>query len=243
MDLVSLIGTMRSPDGRILIDGVQDDVRPLSNEEQAAIDASPLMDDRLMGELGIGQPETSDRVEVAITRPALNLRGIASGGVGENARNAIQTSATAAMGFRLVPDQKPQQLRAALVRHLEGQGYTLLPEGQTTPTPEDRRNHEKLIRLDWEHDTGYPAYRAAMDEPLARELSALLNRLSDDTLIQTPTMGGSLPIYVIEDVMRTPVLILPIANHDNNQHGSDENLRLQNLWDGIEIYAAVLTGL
>ena len=243
MDLVSLIGTMRSPDGLILIDGVHDDVRPLSNEEQAAIDASPLMDDRLMGELGIGRPETSDRVEVAITRPALNLRGIASGGVGENARNAIQTSATAAMGFRLVPDQKPQQLRAALVRNIEGQGYTLLPEGQTTPTPEDRRNHEKLIRLDWAENTGYPAYRAAMNEPLARELSAVLNRLSDDTLIQTPTMGGSLPIYVIEDVLKTPVLILPIANHDNNQHGSDENVRLQNLWDGIEIYAAVLTGL
>jgi acetylornithine deacetylase/succinyl-diaminopimelate desuccinylase-like protein len=38
-------------------------------------------------------------------------------------------------------------------------------------------------------------------------------------------------------------LILPIANHDNNQHGANENLRLQNLWDAIEIYAAVLTGL
>jgi acetylornithine deacetylase/succinyl-diaminopimelate desuccinylase-like protein len=34
-----------------------------------------------------------------------------------------------------------------------------------------------------------------------------------------------------------------VANHDNNQHGSNENLRLRNLWDAIEIYAAVLTGL
>jgi acetylornithine deacetylase/succinyl-diaminopimelate desuccinylase-like protein len=243
MELVSLIGTMRAPDGRILIDGVYDTVRPLTAAEQAAIDASPLMDDRLVAELGIGRPETGDRVEVAITRPALNLRGIASGGVGDDARNAIQTSATAAMGFRLVPDQTPEQLRAALVRHLEGQGYTLLPEGQATPTAEDRRNHERLIRLDWPEGSGYPAYRAAMDDPLARELSAVLGRLSDDTLIQTPTMGGSLPITVIEEVLDTPILILPIANHDNNQHGSDENLRLQNLWDGIEIYAAVLTGL
>ena len=39
------------------------------------------------------------------------------------------------------------------------------------------------------------------------------------------------------------IIILPLANHDNNQHGRDENLRLQNLWDAIEIYAAVLTGL
>ena len=56
-------------------------------------------------------------------------------------------------------------------------------------------------------------------------------------------MGGSLPIYIVDEVLDTPVLILPIANHDNNQHGANENLRLQNLWDAIEIYAAVLTGL
>ena len=54
-------------------------------------------------------------------------------------------------------------------------------------------------------------------------------------------MGGSLPIYVIEEVMGAPVLILPVANHDNNQHGANENLRLQNLWDAIETYAVVLT--
>jgi acetylornithine deacetylase/succinyl-diaminopimelate desuccinylase-like protein len=56
-------------------------------------------------------------------------------------------------------------------------------------------------------------------------------------------MGGSLPIYLIAEEIGAPVLILPVANHDNNQHGKDENIRLQNLWDAIEIYAAVLTGL
>ena len=89
----------------------------------------------------------------------------------------------------------------------------------------------------------YPAYRAAFDEPLAMQISEILYRLSDSTLIQTPTMGGSLPLYLIHEVVGAPVLILPIANHDNNQHGKDENLRLQNLWDAIEIYAAVLSNL
>ena len=51
-------------------------------------------------------------------------------------------------------------------------------------------------------------------------------------------MGGSLPLYIVKDVLDTPTLILPVANHDNNQHGANENL-----WDAIEIYAAVLTGL
>jgi len=33
---------------------------------------------------------------------------------------------------------------------------------------------------------------------------------------------------------------LPIVNHDNNQHAANENLRIQNLWDGIEIFAAFI---
>jgi len=43
------------------------------------------------------------------------------------------------------------------------------------------------------------------------------------------------------DVLRTPVIGLPIANHDDNQHAANENLRIQNLWDGIEIMAGILT--
>jgi hypothetical protein len=39
-----------------------------------------------------------------------------------------------------------------------------------------------------------------------------------------------------------PVVGLPIANHDDNQHAPDENLRLQNLWDGIASYAAAMMG-
>ena len=35
----------------------------------------------------------------------------------------------------------------------------------------------------------------------------------------------------------------PIVNHDNNQHAANENLRLQNLWDGIEVFAAFFSSL
>jgi hypothetical protein len=32
----------------------------------------------------------------------------------------------------------------------------------------------------------------------------------------------------------------PLSNPDNNIHSFDENLRLQNLWDGIEQAAALM---
>jgi acetylornithine deacetylase/succinyl-diaminopimelate desuccinylase-like protein len=60
-------------------------------------------------------------------------------------------------------------------------------------------------------------------------------------LIQTPTMGGGLPLNAFANRMDTPIIVLPLANHDNNQHGENENLRLQNLWDAMAVYGVVLS--
>jgi acetylornithine deacetylase/succinyl-diaminopimelate desuccinylase-like protein len=240
MLLTELIGSMREGDGNILVEGYYQQVKPLSPAEMSAIAASPQMDQMLIADLGIGKPETDDRLELAISRPAMNIRGIQAGDVGAKARNAIQPSASASIGLRLVPDQTPQYLREVIEKHIVAQGYHIIRE---EPTADQRRKYQRLVRINWSSSGGYPAYRADFDNALAVEISEILNKLSDGTLIQTPTMGGSLPLYVVEDVLKTPILILPVANHDNNQHGANENLRLQNLWDAIEIYAAVLTGL
>jgi acetylornithine deacetylase/succinyl-diaminopimelate desuccinylase-like protein len=240
MLLIDLVASMRDNRGSVFVDGFYKNVRPLTEAEHSAINASPRMDDMLVNELGIGRPETQHRLELAITRPALNLRGISSGGVGNASRNAIQPSATASIGLRLVPDMRPESLKEIFEAHIREQGFHVIHQD---PTDADRKAHERLARVNWSSSGGYPAYRADFDHPLALRISSILNKLSDNTLVQTPTMGGSLPIYIVDEALDTPVLILPVANHDNNQHGANENLRLQNLWDAIEIYAAVLTGL
>jgi acetylornithine deacetylase/succinyl-diaminopimelate desuccinylase-like protein len=56
-------------------------------------------------------------------------------------------------------------------------------------------------------------------------------------------LGGSLPMHTFAAALDMPIVGVPLANADNNQHGANENLRLQNLWDGIEIYAILLTDL
>jgi acetylornithine deacetylase/succinyl-diaminopimelate desuccinylase-like protein len=237
--LTALIGTMRDEAGNILIDGYYDQVTPPTLLEMQAIEAAPSVDEGLVRELGIGAPETTERIEMAVMRPAMNLRGIRSGDVGEQARNSIQTSATASIGLRLVPAQTPGFLREVVERHITSQGYLVVHQ---EPTAGQRAAHDRIAILDWS-EAGYPAYRAPFDLPMARSVAAIMNQLGDDGLVQLPTMGGSLPLYLIDEVVGAPILILPIANHDNNQHGKDENLRLQNLWDAIEIYAAVLTNL
>jgi acetylornithine deacetylase/succinyl-diaminopimelate desuccinylase-like protein len=41
--------------------------------------------------------------------------------------------------------------------------------------------------------------------------------------------------------VKTVTISVPIVNYDNNQHAENENVRLQNLWDGIETFAALMT--
>ena len=54
-------------------------------------------------------------------------------------------------------------------------------------------------------------------------------------------MGGSLPLIFIERPLGVHTIVMPIANHDNSQHSFNENIRLQNLWDEIELMTALLT--
>ena len=239
MRLAELLTSMRDPAGNILIANYYEQVVPPSLGELEAIAAAPDVDSGLIGELGIVRPETDERLELAIMRPALNVRGIRSGDVGEQASNTIQTSAAASIDLRLVPAQTPDFLRTAIEQHIREQGYFIVYQD---PSAQERASHERIARLEWE-ESGYPAYRAPMNLPIAHKVASIVNELADGSLIQLPTMGGSLPLYLIDEAIGAPILILPIANHDDNQHGKDENLRLQNLWDAIEIYAAVLTGL
>ena len=59
--------------------------------------------------------------------------------------------------------------------------------------------------------------------------------------VKIPSSGGAIPLTMIDNALGTRTIVMPIANHDDNQHAFDENLRLQNLWDGIELMAALLT--
>ena len=93
--------------------------------------------------------------------------------------------------------------------------------------------------MDWRPGP-YPAYRAALDGAEADAIAVILDQLKGGETLRTPTLGGSLPIYLFEQALDMPIVLLPIANHDNNQHGRNENLRLKNLFDAIAIYAAVI---
>jgi acetylornithine deacetylase/succinyl-diaminopimelate desuccinylase-like protein len=80
-----------------------------------------------------------------------------------------------------------------------------------------------------------------MDLPIVLEVLEAAELAAGEPVLKVPTLGGSLPLYLFNDILETPLVVVPIANHDNNQHAPNENLRLANLWYGIDLMAALLT--
>lgn len=237
--LAQVLASMRGPAGEILIQGFARDVRPLGESERRAAAALPPVEDELRRELGIGWTEGGGaRLQELVMRPALNVRGLRAGQVGRQASNAVPTEATASLDFRLVPDQTPEGVRGQVEEHLRGLGFRVV-HGE--PDEATRLAHGKVARLDW--DEGYPGARTAMDLPVSRAVVQAVGEGLGRPVLEVPMLGGSIPIHVFTGAMKVPVIIVPTVNHDNSQHAADENLRLQNLWDGIEVFAALFARL
>ena len=236
MQLAYLLTSMRDETGRILVDGYYDDVPPLTELERAAIAGMPDIGGTLKDELAVHTPEgDGKRIEELVMLPAINARGIVAGGVGAKGRNIILSTATTSLNLRLVPNQTPERIRELIEAHVVDQGFHVVHE---EPAADTLRAHRKVAKLDW-RGVGYPALRTPLDDPMAVRLTRLMRLIAPD-LIVTPTMGGSLPLHEFGSRLRSPVIILPLANHDNNQHAENENIRLENLWDAMRVYGAVL---
>lgn len=233
-----LIAQMRGPGGNILIPGLAEDVRPLTREERAALAQLPPIDVTLKRQFGIGSTEGDEALAPSLMRTALNVRGIRSGQVGDSAANAIPTEAQISIDFRLVPDQTPQRVRAAVDQFLKSRGWTLVA---AAPDDATRLAHPRILRLEWE--SGYPALRSSVSTPAAHAVIASAGRAAGSPVAVLPMMGASVPLYLFDDIFHAPIIGLPIVNYDDNQHAANENLRLGNLFDGIQLYAFMMADL
>lgn len=235
--LAHLLASMKDESGEVLIDGFYDTVEPIGEEERLALAALPDIDAGLRESLGLKQSEASNTpLGERLLLPTLTVRGLSSGNVGALARNVIPSTATAALGIRLVKGNDPEHMKDLVEAHIRKQGYHIVRED---PDIETRLKYPKIIKVS--RGGGYPAARTSMDLLITQTLFSAVQEAAGDQALRVPALGGSLPLYLFTDGLNKPAVIVPIANHDNNQHAPDENLRIANLWYGIDLYAAIFS--
>ena len=236
MMLAQLLASMKNGQGRVTVDHFYDGMTPLTALEKRAIAEAPEIDAGLMREFWLGSTEGAGaKLNELVTQPALNVRGMASSRTGNQASNVIPATATASIDIRLVPGMDARETTGRVVEHIRKQGFFVV---DTEPDADVRRAHAKVALVVVRG--GDNAVRTPMDLPIAQEVIRVVESVRGPT-VKLPNMGGSLPLTSIVRPLGTRVIVVPIANHDDNQHSFNENLRMRNLWDGIELMAALLT--
>src|SRR5216683_865531 len=228
---------LKGADGHVLIDGYYDDVAPLGDAEKKALAELPYNDADLERELGIAKPEGGGKKLVElIMQPSLNIRGLRSAYVREQAQNVVPDRAEASLDARLVRGEDPQKKFDQIVAFIRKQGYYVIDR---EPTIEERRAHPLIAKI--MNEGGYRASRTPMDFPVSKKVVEVVEGAAGPA-VKMPTLGGTAPMYIFEE-LGLPVIGVPIVNADNHQHSADENLRLGHLWRGMEIYGAILADL
>ncbi|MFN2606804.1 MAG: dipeptidase [Acidimicrobiales bacterium] len=212
----ALVAALHDADGRVTLPCFYDDVRPLTDVEQASLAAIPVDEDawramagvrRLAGESG------RSLLERIWTRPTCDVVGIGVGYTGDGIKTVVPARGGFKVTFRLVPDQRPEAVAAAFGAWLDGHvpdgvDVTVRPEGAVAPalTPVD-----------------HPAMGA-----LCRAVARVWGREPLFTRI-----GGSGPEEALGRVLGAPVLYLGVAYPDDNFHAPNERLVLDQLWNGL----------
>ena len=238
MKLAKLLASMKDDTGRVLIEGWYEDVTPLTDMEIQAIREAPAADAQLKSDLGIAQPDGAGKTLLElILQPSLNINGMRSADVLDRARNVIPTNASATLDLRLVKGNDYRRQYERLTAHIRKQGCLVLDR---EPTIEERRAHANIARVVL-LPGAYNAQRTSMDLPISRFVIRAVQSAADQPVVKLPSLGGSLPLSIVEKNLGCPLITVPQANHDNNQHAENENLRLGNFWSGIETLAALFT--
>jgi acetylornithine deacetylase/succinyl-diaminopimelate desuccinylase-like protein len=207
--LVEALHSMRAPDGRFTLDGLDDLVAPPDPESLAAARALPFDDAAKRRQYGIARWQrdlSGPEVHLAqMFEPTGNIAGFLSGYTGPGPKTIVPGTAMVKMDFRLVPNQTPDNMADLLRRHLDTRGFT------------DVRI-EVLGRL-------APA-RVPVSHPLVGAAAAVWEQLGVPAHVQ-PMTGGSGPLAAISDELGIPAVMVAGPGYAGSRiHSPNEHIRL-----------------
>jgi acetylornithine deacetylase/succinyl-diaminopimelate desuccinylase-like protein len=160
-------------------------------------------------------------LEQLLYQPTLNVAGFTSGYGGEGTKTVIPSTATVKLDMRLVADQDPDAVYERFCEHVDAHASDALDV--------------EVSKL----GTMAPQ-RTPLDHPVREPVLDAVAAGWDAEPILKPTLGGSLPTAVFADELGTPVVVVPYANSDENNHSPDENLALWCFESGMRTTAALL---
>ncbi len=234
--LSQLLASMKDGEGRVTVPGYYDGIT-LDDATKQVLKSVPDSDEAIGERL---QFKTAEKVgsfyQEALQYPSLNIRGLGSAWIGDNARTIVPESATAELDLRLVVESDGNRLKKLVKDHITKQGFHVLDH---EPSKEERMQFDKIVFV--KEGSVTDAFRTELDNPYGKFLTKTLQNTFGQDVIQIRTMGGTVPIAPFVNELKIPAFIVPTVNPDNNQHSPNENVKIGQLAYGIKAYYAILS--
>lgn len=218
--LVQLLATMRSPEGRVLIEGFYDNVVEPTEGERQLLERIPFDAEEVKRDLGITEfdgPQEFSYYEKTMFQPTLTITGINSGYTGTGAKSVIPSRAVLKLESRLVPNQSPDEIYAKIERHV--------------------RQHAPGVSIRKLAGT-YPS-RTSPELPASKAIIEAVGEAFGVEPVVTPAIGGASPNYLFTNVLGIPAVWATYAPADENNHAPNENIRVDDYFKGILASALV----
>jgi acetylornithine deacetylase/succinyl-diaminopimelate desuccinylase-like protein len=216
--LAQMLATLKDADGRVAVPGFYSGVRALTASERGAFAALPfdaehearaLGVDALWGESGFTAYERMWR------RPTLEINGMYGGYQGPGGKTIVPSFATAKLSARLVPDQDPAQVKAAVVEHLRA----VAPSG---------------VRVEIQASGETRAVETARDHPAVAAAARAMERGFGKPPVFIGIGGTIGPVSSFDRILGLPQVLIGVGLPDDAIHAPNEKFDLGQFFGGIE---------
>jgi len=216
--LCRMLASLQDADGRVLIPGFYDKVRPLDEDERLELGRVPFDRQAWLEEAGVstdwGDPDYTV-IERATARPTLDVNGIWGGYMEPGAKTVLPSKGFAKLSMRLVPDQDPAEIADLVRGHLE----RIAPPSVSVVVHDLHGGHGAIV------DRKSPALRAA-----AQAYAASFG--AEPIFVRE---GGSIPVVAtFQRVLGIETVLMGFGLPDDRLHSPNEKLHLPNFERGID---------
>jgi acetylornithine deacetylase/succinyl-diaminopimelate desuccinylase-like protein len=219
--LISALNSMRTPDGKILIENWHDEVREFTVEELNCIAKEPLDIENLKRGYGIRsvKGESSEKVKKALAGdPTCNIAGLNSGHIGKGIRNIVPARAVAKVDFRLVPEMMPEKQFDRLKVHLKQHGFS-----------------DVNVRfLD-----GEPPARTPINHPFVKLIEEVAREMFKTPIVRVSSAGTG-PMYYFHKILKAPCVCVGGTYTNSKIHSANEFARMDLLSKATEFLILIM---
>lgn len=223
--LIEALSTLRSPDGRVLVDGFMDYVKPPSASVVDLVDRLPFNEAKILQAQGLKRGFLGGLTGTALLRrlylePSVTINGMVSGYTGEGAKTVIPAEAMAKLDFRLVPDLTPDLAKKLLIEHLARRGF-----GDVEV---------------FDSEDGLLPWRTDPHAAIAQAIQMALGEVNSLPPVINPSPSGSGPMYELCGMHGIPVAATGAAWYDSRIHAPNENIRVSDFVENIKVIGRLI---